>query len=277
MVLHLVEDAKRRAFIRLTKRSAPYLMEFIGTFFLTLTVELCNGNALNGVSAGSLAPFAIGWMLSVLVYSGGRISGGHFNPAVTFSVLCSGQQSDMTVTKFVFYLIVQTLGGIAGAISGYGMNLKKNIQPGYINEGMTRADHVAFGAELCYTFALCFVVLNCAVSKTQIKDNSFFGFCIGTTVLVGAITVGDLSGGVFNPAVATGLFLSNAAAGGPKMDEWYIYYTAEFFAAFLAACVFCVTNGEEYGDDLGPKIEIKSSSNATGEDTNPMQRKLLGS
>ena len=272
MVLHLVENRKRAVFIRYAKRCAPYLMEFLGTFFLTLTVELCNGNVLNGVSAGSLAPFAIGWMLSVMVYSGGRISGGHYNPAVTFSILCSGQDNAMTFVKFLMYMIMQVLGGIAGAVTGYGMNLKRNIQPGYINEGMTRADSVAFVAEVCYTFALCFVVLNCAVSKTQIIDNSFFGFCIGTTVLVGAITVGDLSGAVFNPAVATGLFISNAAAGGDSMDEWYIYYLAEFVGAFLAASVFSITNCEEYSDDFIESLsKVEESSKKTGVSTNPMQ------
>ncbi|MGB6161894.1 MAG: aquaporin [Pseudonocardiaceae bacterium] len=62
--------------------------------------------------------------------------------------------------------------------------------------------------ELLFTFALCYVVLNVATSTSH-PNNSFYGLAIGFTVLTGAIAVGALSGGVFNPAVT----ISGAAAG----------------------------------------------------------------
>jgi aquaporin Z len=59
-----------------------YIAEFIGTFFLVLTVGC---TIIPGV-AGVIAPLAIGGALMMMVYAGGHISGGHFNPAVTLAV-----------------------------------------------------------------------------------------------------------------------------------------------------------------------------------------------
>ncbi len=64
-----------------------YLMEFIGTMFLVLAVTL-SGN-----------PIAIGVMLMVMVYMGGHISGGHYNPAVSFAVWVRGK---LGLVDFVF-------------------------------------------------------------------------------------------------------------------------------------------------------------------------------
>ncbi len=64
-----------------------YLVEFIGTFFLVLTVGLCVLKPDSGV----IAPLAIGSALMVMIYAGGHISGGHYNPAVTLAVFIRGR------------------------------------------------------------------------------------------------------------------------------------------------------------------------------------------
>ena len=61
---------------------AKYLVEFIGTFFLVLTIGCC---ILAPGDAGSLAPVAIGSVLMVMIFAGGHVSGGHYNPAVTLA------------------------------------------------------------------------------------------------------------------------------------------------------------------------------------------------
>lgn len=60
-----------------------YIYEFIGTFFLVFTVGM---TVLNPYGAGLWAPLAIGSVLAVMVYAGGHVSGGHYNPAVSFAV-----------------------------------------------------------------------------------------------------------------------------------------------------------------------------------------------
>ena len=57
-------------------------VEFIGMFLFMFTV----GMATNKAGAGVLAPLAIGSVLMVMVFAGGHVSGGHFNPAVSTAV-----------------------------------------------------------------------------------------------------------------------------------------------------------------------------------------------
>ena len=59
-----------------------YLVEFIGTFFLVFTI----GMTVIAPGAGDMAPLAIGSVLAVMIFAGGHVSGGHFNPAVTLGV-----------------------------------------------------------------------------------------------------------------------------------------------------------------------------------------------
>ena len=75
-----------------TSLNSKLAAEFIGTFFLALTI--CTA-AVHG-SAGEYAPFAIAATLMVMVYAVGHISGAHFNPAVTVAVsfIKKGKRSD---------------------------------------------------------------------------------------------------------------------------------------------------------------------------------------
>ena len=64
-----------------------YLTEFIGTFFLVLTI----GCTVVPGSSGVIPPLAIGAALMVMVFAGGHISGAHYNPAVTLAVWIRGR------------------------------------------------------------------------------------------------------------------------------------------------------------------------------------------
>src|SRR4029077_3058139 len=70
-----------------TKAMNKYIAEFIGTFFLVLTV----GCTVIPGAAGVIAPLAIGASLMVMVFATGHISGGHLNPAVTLAVFLRGK------------------------------------------------------------------------------------------------------------------------------------------------------------------------------------------
>jgi len=94
-------------------------VEFIGTFFLVYTVCMAT-NPKTG--AGALAPLAIGSVLMVMVYAGGHISGGHYNPAVSTAVLIRGR---MLSSEWVAYVATQLVAGVvaallARAVSGAG-------------------------------------------------------------------------------------------------------------------------------------------------------------
>ena len=103
-----------------------YLTEFIGTFFLVLTIGL---SVLGGTP---MAPLAIGAVLMVMVYMGGHVSGGHYNPAVSLAVLLRGK---LQARDVVPYMTAQVLGAVAagafagGPISGGAFNPAVGIGP----------------------------------------------------------------------------------------------------------------------------------------------------
>ena len=84
-----------------------YVTEFIGTFFLALTV------CLTVASGTTFAPLAIGSSLMIMVYMGGPISGGHFNPAVSLAVFLRGKLAGKDLGA---YMIMQVLGAFVAAL-----------------------------------------------------------------------------------------------------------------------------------------------------------------
>jgi len=198
------------------------VVEFIGTFFLVFTV----GMAVIDPGAGAMAGLAIGTVLAVMIFAGGHISGGHYNPAVTLGVLLRGK---VTINDAVGYWVVQLAAGIVAAIA---VTIMKPAMPAEALNGSL--DLVpALLAEFLFTFALVYVVLNVATAKGT-EGNSFYGFAIGFTVVAGAYAVGSVSGGAFNPAVAVGGSIMNIFAWG---NIW-IYLVAELVAGAAAAFAF---------------------------------------
>jgi aquaporin Z len=208
--------------------AAKLLTEFIGTFFLVLTIGL---TVLGG---STFAPLAIGAVLMVMVYMGGPISGGHFNPAVTLGVWMRGEK--MARSEVGPYMAAQTVGAFAAGIVVY-------VILGGVLMVTPAAETSLFGfflLELLFTFALVLVVLNTATADAT-AGNSYYGLAIGFTVLVGAFAAGPISGGAFNPAVALGPILVDAIFGsGASLAGLWVYLAATFAGGALAAVVFKV-------------------------------------
>ena len=205
-----------------------YIVEFIGTFFLVLTIGMC----VIKPDVGSFAPIAIGSALMVMIYAGGHISGGHFNPAVTLAVTLRGR---CKVSDVPGYLIAQVAGGVVAAM--ITLFLKGHPQmpvPRDLNVGP------ALLAEFIGTFALAYVVLNVATSKNT-AGNSNYGLAIGFTVMTMAFALGGISGGAFNPAVAVGITVMHLA----KTADLWIFLVGNFAGSALAAATFCFLNPED--------------------------------
>lgn len=200
-----------------------YTFEFIGTFFLVLTVGMVIIEP--GVPAG-FAPIAIGSVLAVMIFATGHISGGHLNPAVTLGVFLRGKA---TLNDAIFYWVAQFLAGLVAALV---VGLMKPALPTSVLVSSVNVV-AALLAEFLFTFALVFVVLNVATAKGT-DGNSFYGWAIGFTVLVGAYAVGGISGGAFNPAVALGGSVMKIFAWG---NIW-LYLLAELLGGAAAAYVF---------------------------------------
>ncbi len=202
-----------------------YLVEFIGTFFLVLTVGMA-------VRAGSpLAPLAIGGVLMVMIFAGGHVSGGHFNPAVTLAVFLRGKCPKSDVLP---YWIAQLAAGLVAALIVTAIHGKPTFDA---------ASHEAVPSlivEFLFTFALAWTVLNTATAKGT-AGNSFYGLAIGFTVMAGAVSVGGISGGAFNPAVGLGVF----TMGLEKASQLGIYIVADLAGGAVAALTYKFVNGND--------------------------------
>ena len=196
-----------------------YLMEFIGTFFLVFTVGM-------SVLAGGdvIPPLAIGSILMVMIYAGGHISGGHYNPAVTLGVWIRGKCETKDVLPYMLFQVAGAL--LAASVVRY---LLPAAQP-HPRELAVMPELIA---EFLFTFALVFVVLNAATSKDN-SGNSFYGLAIGFTVLAGAFAVGGVASAAFNPAVAVGISVIGLAA----WTKIWIYLVANFLGGAVAGLAF---------------------------------------
>jgi aquaporin Z len=194
------------------------VVEFIGTFFLVFTVGMAVA------TAGSLAPLAIGAALMVMVFAGGHVSGGHYNPAVSLAVLVRGK---LTSSDFAGYVVAQVIAALAaaGVVSILGYTPSSAL-------ALAGTGKILI-AEFLFTFALAYVVLNVATAKAT-DGNSFYGLAIGFTVAVGAFAVGSVSGGAFNPAVAIGA----TVMGLFQWSHIWIYLVANLAGGAAAAGVF---------------------------------------
>jgi aquaporin Z len=205
-----------------------YLVEFIGTFFLVLSVGM---TVIGRDPNNFLPPLAIGSALMIMVYAGGHVSGGHYNPAVTLAVWLRGRCPSGDVPG---YWISQILGALVA--SALALYLKGNpaVTPAEINIVP------ALIAEFVGTFALCYVVLNVATAKGT-AGNSNYGLAIGFTVMVMAFALGGISGGAFNPAVATGVTVMHLE----KAANIWIYLAGNFAGGALAALTFKFVNPDD--------------------------------
>lgn len=204
-----------------------YVTEFIGTFFLVLTIGC---TVLLG-GGGVIPPLAIGAVLMVMVFAGGHVSGAHYNPAVTLAVWLRGRCSAADVVP---YWISQLAGAALAAAA------VKYFLAGAPVTAIAPQMGPALLAEFLFTFALAYVVLNVATAKGT-ANNSFYGLAIGMTVMAGAFAVGGISGGAFNPAVAVGISILGIS---PWPNLW-IYLAANFLGAAVAAGVFKMVNPED--------------------------------
>merc|ERR1719378_1232804 len=177
--------------------------EFIGTFFLVLTV------GLNVIGKSPAPVFSIASALMCMIYALGNCSGAHFNPAVTLAIIAAGRDK-CPPTEGLAYMGVQILGGICAAYMYAAMHHGETfpLAPG---KGFGYG-HAAM-AEVVFTFVLCFVVLSVATVKEPSVD--MFGLAIASCVTVGGNAIGAISGGSLNPAVSFGIASAGLMVGGP--------------------------------------------------------------
>ena len=202
---------------------------------------------LGGTSDPKLAPFVNGFALAVWIYVAANISGGHLNPAVSFSTAVCGFYPLMHT---VVYIVLQICGAIMGAwvsarlVPG-GKELLRSGDTGpgcfdrsVIAEGLT--DSQIFGWECVMTFTLISCVYACGVAKPG--HGSHTPFAVGLALVACAGAGGQYTGAALNPARVLGPMVAFFCG----TDVVGLYIAGQFTAAILAMSVFAFVSG------LGP-------------------------
>lgn len=187
-----------------------YIMEIIGVFFLTIAIALVN-------------PIAIGFMLMALVYIGGHVSGGHYNPALS---LAAYMNDELKFPELVKYIGAQIFGALLGVYL-IKMHSGSIFMPD-MSEEMAMGSAMLFEALLTGLF--CWAVLTVTLSST-LKSTHLYGLVAGVT-LAAIVSIG----GIFNPAVACGGLLCSVFqnAGMMTTNGLLVYVIAPFAGAVLA-------------------------------------------
>lgn len=212
---------------------ARYLTEFLWAFFLVLVIAL-TGN-----------PIAIWFVLMVMVYMWGAVSGGHYNPAVTLGVLL---RKKIWTSDALIYMIVQVLGALWAVALAAWVFPSNVLLPAVGTNPVTTevfSTYAALALEVVFTFALVSTVLHTAASK-KTEWNSYFGLAIGMTVLVAAFTAGPVSWWAFNPAVGLGPYIYDLlTANSGAHYVWLLYVLGPILGWVLAAGYHGLTQSDD--------------------------------
>lgn len=208
---------------------AKLVAEFVGTFFLVLTIGLTT------LIGSASAPVAIAAVLTAMIYTTGHVSAAHFNPAITVAFWLRGTFPARGVGP---YVLVQVAAAALAALVAFVVTGNVLV--------VAPAAQTSLGAfvvlEALFTFALALVILNVATAP-GLAGNDHYGLSIGLVVLGGAYAAGPISGGAFNPAVALGPALVDLAVGdGRSVGALGVYLLSTVGGAALAVPVYFAMN-----------------------------------
>ena len=206
-----------------------YLTEFIGTLFFVMTIGLIASRD------HAMAPLVIGGALMVVVYMGGHISGAHYNCAVSVALFLRGKLARKDLLP---YIVAQLAGATLGAYLAYLVS-DRTFAPAPAAAAGTMTVLLVEGL---YTCLLALVVLNVATSKGT-QGNSFYGLAIGFTIVIAAWAGGSISGGAYNPAVATGGTIVHVLRGSGSWSHLWLYWLGPLAGGVVAAQVYRFQEG----------------------------------
>ncbi len=213
--------------------------EFVGAFTL---IFIGAGAILTaGTTSTSdllLVALAHGLAIGVMVSALAHVSGGHFNPAVTFGALVSGQISPRLAGV---YWIAQLLGGVGGA-AALALIFPQSVWQGYHLGTPTLGTVPSLGwdvgvgtgilVEAILTFFLVFVIFGTGIDPKG-SFNAVGGFAIGLTISIDIMMGGPLTGAAMNPA----RWFGPAIVSG-FFENWYVYWVGPLIGGAVAALLY---------------------------------------
>jgi MIP family channel proteins len=204
---------------------------FIGFSGIAAAVNLPSSIAPAGVAAG----FGLG--LGLMIAAFGQISGGHFNPAVSFG-LAVGRKFPMQ--EVVPYWVAQLLGGFIAVLVAnilYTNDVKDALVT--VPAG-TVDDWRALLIELVAVFLFVSVIITVATDDTAAWKGVLAPVAIGGFIFAAALTMGPSSGGSFNPARSL-----DPAIYALEFGDLWIYIVGPLLGAAVAGVLSMVLRGEQ--------------------------------
>ncbi len=214
-----------------------YIAEFLGTLILVLF-----GTGIAVVSGGDLVATSLAFGLSIIAcaYVIGNISGCHINPAVSLAMLISKK---IDIKDFIFYVISQILGAIAGSAILFFILSNTNLGTSALGAnfyGELSANNITLVGAIVTEIVLTFVFIYTILGVTSDDDKkNISGLIIGLTLtFVHLIGIG-LTGTSVNPArsIAPAIFL-----GGEAFKQVWVFIVFPLVGATLAAFLFKYLN-----------------------------------
>lgn len=182
---------------------------------------------------GLIIALAFGLILMALVYTIGKVSGSHVNPAVSIAATIDGR---ISIFECVYYVCAQIAGGILGALvlswlfhssEVLGANGFKELSA--LGANITTTG-VAFAVEAILTFLFVLVVLS--VSKKESNTN---GIVIGLALTLVHIMGIPFTGTSVNPARSIGPAI---LTGGDALSQLWLFILAPIVGGILAALFY---------------------------------------
>lgn len=193
-----------------------YVIEALGTFFVVLAVSLTEN------------PIAIGFMYLSMLYLGARISGAHYNPAITQALWLRGKFP----TRYILpYAASQCFGALLA------IALEYHLSGSLFVPDISPEDNVFFICllEMLFTFVLCYLYL---ATRTVhgFKGTQLYGLILGFS-LVGLASMG----GLFNPAIGIAALILNGLFSGAMIhlgNNILVYIICPLVGSALAGFAF---------------------------------------
>eukprot|EP00930_Biecheleria_cincta_P025119 TRINITY_DN17921_c0_g1_i1.p1 TRINITY_DN17921_c0_g1~~TRINITY_DN17921_c0_g1_i1.p1 ORF type:complete len:473 (+),score=59.90 TRINITY_DN17921_c0_g1_i1:144-1562(+) len=231
--------------------STRMLCEFIGSFLLVLTV------GLNVLGKSAATAWSVGAALVSMVYSLGDVSGGHFNPAVTLTVVTS-RKTSLVLKDLIAYWLAQIAGGVLAGVMFMALHTGKTFALGPKDR---YGDAAVFVMEFTFTLIICLTVLSVACTKgisSPLTRNNYYGLAIGSAVTAGGFATAKISGGCLNPAVSFGVGISNMSNDGIQKSSYMITYSAAQLAGGICATLlFMTTHKKEYRKTIDRRLFVQ--------------------
>ena len=208
-----------------------FVAELIGTAFLVFVVTGIPIFSVMDIYRYNGA-FEAAFVLASMIYVFGRISGAHFNPAVSIPMLL---RKKITLIECCYYIVAQIIGAFIGSVF-VGLCNKgkfKNLAGNTISKNGGWDYFSCFFIEVILTFGLVFVIF-----ASTVKENNFgnlTGLIVGITLYFLGITGSHVSGGSLNPArsIAPAVIMAFTGNSEPLKDLW-LYIIAPIIGGILA-------------------------------------------